>query len=100
MLEVITTFFSTTIAKIGVMAFFGALASTIKAKRSGNITSFSDFILFWVMSAFFGVVIGFIGLSFFKENIWMIMAMSGTGGWLGTETTNFLKEWLKNITSK
>lgn len=81
-------------AKIGAMALFGALANAINSHRNGKTRSTIDFFMLWTMSSFFGFIIGFIGLSLFKENIYAIMAMSGTGGWLGIETTGLLKEWL------
>lgn len=99
MLEPISTFFSSMAAKIGFMALFGALANTIHAKREGRTRTKVEFLLNWIMSSFFGVVIGFVGLSIFKENIYALMAMAGTGGWLGIETTELLKQWLFKITN-
>lgn len=100
MIETIVAFFSTMVAKIGAMAAFGALAHTIHAKREGKTRSFGDFMLLWIMSMFFGVALGFISASIFKENSWIVYGMAATGGWLGIETTAFLKQWSKSITGQ
>lgn len=97
MIETIATFFSSMIAKIGAMATFGALAHAINAKREGRTRTFGDFILLWIMSSFFGVVLALIAASVFGEESLIVYGMAGTGGWLGSETTAFLRQWAKNI---
>lgn len=95
-MEPISAFFSSMAAKIGAMAAFGALAHTIHAKREGKTRSVGDFFLLWIMSSFFGVVLAMISASVFKENTWIVYGMAGTGGWLGIETTSFIKEWVQS----
>lgn len=87
-------------AKIGLMAIFGGLAHAINAHREGKSRTPADFILLTLMSSFFGFIIGFIGLSLFKENIYAIMAMSGVGGWLGVESKTMLSAWLSTFLNK
>lgn len=99
-MEVVTSFLSSMVAKIGLMAIFGGLAHAINAHREGKSRNASDFILLAIMSSFFGFIIGFIGMSLFKENIYILMAMSGVGGWLGVESKTLLQSWLGSILTK
>lgn len=88
------------VAKIGLMAIFGGIAHAINAHREGKSHNPVDFILLAIMSSFFGFLIGFIGISLFKENIYAIMAMSGVGGWLGVESKSLLQSWVGSILTK
>lgn len=99
-MEVVSAFFSSVIAKIGIMSIFGGLAHALNARREGKVRSTGDVILLAILSAFFGFIIGLIGVSFFKENIYAISAMSGIGGWLGVESKTLLQSWLGAVINK
>lgn len=77
-----------------VIAFFGGLAHAINKHRNGESKNLVDFILLTIMSSFFGVMFGFIAISLYPNNEYLTMAVAGTGGWFGIESTGLLFNFL------
>jgi hypothetical protein len=73
-----------------LIAFFGGLAHAINKHRNGESKSMTDFILLTIMSSFFGVLFGFIAISLYPNNEYLTMAVAGSGGWFGIESTGIL----------
>ena len=73
-----------------IIALFGGLAHAINKYRSGESKNLVDFILLTLMSSFFGVLFGFFALNFYPNGEYLTMAVAGTGGWLGIESTGVL----------
>lgn len=90
----------TYIAQHATVAFFGGIAHAINKHRNGESKTFMDFVLLTILSSFFGVLFGFIAIHFYPESEYLTMAVAGTGGWLGIESTAILVEFLKNRFTK
>lgn len=73
-----------------IIAFFGGLAHAINKHRNGESKTMTDFILLTIMSSFFGVLFGFIALSLYPSNEYLTLAIAGSGGWFGIESTGIL----------
>lgn len=73
-----------------IIAFFGGLAHAINKHRNGESKTMTDFILLTIMSSFFGVLFGFIAISLYPNNEYLTMAVAGSGGWFGIESTGLL----------
>lgn len=86
----------TYIAQHAMVAFFGGITHAINKHRNGQSKTFMDFILLTIMSSFFGVLFGFLGIHFFPNSEYLTMALAGTGGWLGVESMGFILEVIKN----
>jgi uncharacterized membrane protein YqgA involved in biofilm formation len=77
-----------------VIAILGGLAHAINKHRTGESKTVADFLLLAIMSSFFGVLFGFLAIHFYPESEYLTMAVSGIGGWLGTESTGVLVAFL------
>lgn len=73
-----------------IIALFGGLAHAINKHRNGESKNMTDFILLTIMSSFFGVLFGFIAISLYPNNEYLTMAVAGSGGWFGIESTGLL----------
>lgn len=73
-----------------IIALFGGLAHAINKHRNGESKNMIDFILLTIMSSFFGVLFGFIAISLYPNNEYLTMAVAGSGGWFGVESTGLL----------
>lgn len=72
------------------IAFFGGLAHAINKHRNGESKTVVDFLLLTIMSSFFGVLFGFLAISLYPNNEYLTMAVAGSGGWFGIESTGVL----------
>jgi len=88
------------IVQHSMIAFFGGVAHAINKHRNGDSKTFMDFVLLTILSSFFGVLFGFIGIHFYPNSEYLTMAIAGTGGWLGIESTGILVEFLKKRFTK
>ena len=77
-----------------IIAFFGGLSHAINKHRNGESKTMVDFILLTVMSSFFGVLFGFMAISLYPNNEYLTMAVAGTGGWLGIESSGILFDFV------
>lgn len=73
-----------------IIAFFGGLTHAINKHRNGESKTMTDFILLTIMSSFFGVLFGFIAISLYPNNEYLTLAIAGSGGWFGIESTGIL----------
>ena len=73
-----------------IIAVFGGIANAINKHRNGQSKTMLDFILLTIMSSFFGVIFGLLAISFYPTSEYLTMAVAGTGGWLGIESTGII----------
>lgn len=81
---------TTAIVNHSIIALFGGLTHAINKHRNGESKTMLDFILLTIMSSFFGVMFGFIAISLYPTNEYLTMAVAGSGGWFGIESTGVL----------
>lgn len=90
--EIITT---ATLMKHGVIAVFGALVHALSAHRDGSAKTKLDVLTLTVISSFSGVIFGLLSFHFLGDS-YLSLAITGSGGYLGTEglrqVTNALKK--------
>lgn len=79
-----------------VIALFGGIANAINKHRTGESKTLMDFIALAIMSSFFGVLFGFIAIHTYPNSEYLTMAVAGTGGWLGIESTGLLTDFIKS----
>lgn len=84
------------LTKHGIIALLGGIAHAINKHRMGQTKNFLDFIALAFMSAFFGVIFGFIALSI-SANEYVTLSIAGTGGWLGIESTGMLIDFVRKM---
>lgn len=77
-----------------IIALFGGITHAINKHRNGESKTMIDFILLTIMSSFFGVLFGFIAISLYPNNEYLTMAVAGTGGWLGIESSGILFDFI------
>lgn len=87
---------SSIVAAHGVLAFFGALTHAASAHRTGQSKTFLDFSILVLMSSFSGVMFSLIGLHLFGDQIYISMAMAGTGGFIGVEGMTYVIAFVVN----
>lgn len=73
-----------------IVALFGGIAHAINKHRTGESKTVTDFILLTILSSFFGVIFGLLSISLFPNNEYLTLAIAGTGGWLGIESSGIL----------
>lgn len=79
-----------------LMALFGALVHALRAHRNGSSKTLLDFVALVVMSSFSGVIFALMAIHFFPEEIYISIALAGTGGYLGIEGMGMVIERIKN----
>lgn len=84
----------------GGLALFGAIVHAAKAYQLGATKTFVDLLVLTVMSSFSGVMFALVGFQFFADQVYLTMAMAGTGGFLGVEGMAIIIERIKNVISK
>lgn len=73
------------IIKHGIMAFFSAIVHALIEYREGRSRTFVDILVIIVISSFSGVMFGLMAIRFFPHDIYLSLAITGTGGVLGVE---------------
>ena len=100
MAEPISSFSISTLVVHGVIAWFGAIVHAAQAHRKGQVKTFLDFCVLSLISSFSGAMFAFMGLYMFGEtNLYLTMAIAGTGGYLGVEGMALIIERVKKIIS-
>lgn len=99
MTEPVTTITIATICKHGCVALFGAIVHAVNAHRGGESKGFFDFVLLTIVSSFSGMIFAFVALYLF-ENPYITLAMTGAGGYLGTEGITWLSKQLMDMLSE
>lgn len=84
----------------GVLALFGALVHALKSHRSGNSKTLSDILMLTTMASFSGVMFAIIGLQIFEDQVYLSLAMAGTGGFLGVEGMSIVVEKIRELLLK
>lgn len=84
----------------GALAIFGAVVHAAQAHRNGSSKTLLDFIVLVLMSSFSGVMFSLIGLQFFGDQIYVSMALAGTGGFVGVEGMTLIVEKLRSLLIK
>lgn len=99
MTEPTTMSFSTgALVAHGAVALFGAIVHAAQAHRKGNVKTLLDFFVLTLISSFSGAMFAFLGLYMFGETqLYLTMAIAGTGGFLGVEGMSLIVERIKNI---
>lgn len=93
--DIATTLTASAVFKHALLAIFGGFAHAINAQRNGQTKNLMDFILLTLLSSFFGVLFGLIGLAILPNNEYLTLALAGTGGWLGIEGAAILIDFAK-----
>lgn len=93
--DIATTLTASAVFKHALLAIFGGFAHAINAQRNGHTKNLTDFILLMILSSFFGVLFGFVGLALIPGNEYLTLAIAGTGGWLGIEGAAVLIDTIK-----
>ncbi len=91
---------ATAVAVHGGLAFFGAVAHALDAHRKGESKTLLDFGLLTIMSSFSGVMFAIMGFQLFEHQVYMSMAMAGTGGFLGVEGMILILEKIRSLIKK
>ena len=82
--------------KHGIIAVFGGITHAINKHRMGQTKGVVDIFALAFMSAFFGVLFGFIALSTIN-NEYLTLSVAGVGGWLGIESKGLMIEFVRKI---
>lgn len=90
-------FSSASILAHAFLAILGAVVHASKAHRLGESKTVVDFLTLIVMSSFSGAMFALIGFQFFSDQIYLTMAMAGTGGYIGVEGMTLIVERVKSI---
>lgn len=93
-----TTISLSALAKHGFIAVLGGIAHAINKHRMGQTKGILDIVALAFMSAFFGVLFGFIALATL-QNEHLTLSVAGVGGWLGIESTGILIEFVRKMLS-
>lgn len=90
---------TTSLLAHGSLAFFGAVVHALNAHRSGKSKTPADFIALTLMSSFSGVMFALIAFTLSPDNIYLTMAIAGTGGFLGIEGMALIVDRVRNFIS-